>query len=78
MTPLITKINDKSCNVLISTLKYNWKTSSENYVIPCPRASCTEPLMLIRDTLEIVVWNFYTFDNHLEIKNDFSKYCKKC
>ena len=33
--------------------------------------------MLLKGTLEIVIIIFDTFDNNLQIKNDFTKYLKK-
>ena len=32
----------------------------------------------LRVTLEIVFWIFDTYDNNLEITNDFGKYLKEC
>ena len=42
----------------------------------CLLAPVLNPLML-KSSLRIVVWIFYTFDNIFGIENEFTKYLKK-
>ena len=49
--------------------------SSESYYVNCLIHSLTH--LCLREPLEIAVWINDTFDNNLEVKNDFTIYLKE-